>query len=199
METCHRGPHGEAELVPEYIYLIRHWQSTFNALFDVNPIDPLHFDARLSRIGIEQVAATRQAASEIPVDLIVVSPLTRAIQTAVGLFGVADIPMIITDLHRERLEHSCDVGRSPSALSAEFPMLSFDHLSDPWWHSGQEDDRGVDVEPYHLFAQRVTDFSRWLTARPENVVVVIGHGEFFRRLSGRHLRNCEIMKWRPSE
>jgi glucosyl-3-phosphoglycerate phosphatase len=102
--------------VPEYIYLIRHGQSTFNALFDLNPVDPLHFDARLSQLGIGQVTAARQAASEIPVDLVVVSPLTRAIQTAVGLFGDANIPMIITDLHRERLEHSCDVGRSPSAF-----------------------------------------------------------------------------------
>jgi len=55
-------------------------------------------------------------------------------------------------------------------------MLTFDHLGDPWWHNGQEDDRGVAVEPDRLFAQRVTDFSRWLRARPEVVVVVVGHG-----------------------
>jgi broad specificity phosphatase PhoE len=177
--------------MPEYIHLIRHGQSTFNALFD------LHFDARLSQIGIEQVAAARQAALDIPADLVVVSPLTRAIQTAVGLFGEVDVPIIVTDLHRERLENTCDIGRSPSALSAEFPMLTFDHLSDPWWHNGPEDDRGVAVEPDHLFARRVTDFSLWLRARPEDVVVVVGHGEFLRRLSGRYLRNCEIMEWRP--
>ncbi len=183
--------------MPNVIYLIRHGQSTFNALFDLDRVDPLHFDARLSQIGIEQVAAARQAVSGIPVDVVVVSPLTRAIQTAVGLFGEAAVPIVVTDLHRERLEHSCDVGRSPSALSVEFPMLAFDHLSDPWWHDGQQDHRGVAVEPDHLFAQRVTDFSRWLSARPEDVVVVVGHGEFFRRLSGRYLRNCEIMEWRP--
>jgi glucosyl-3-phosphoglycerate phosphatase len=117
--------------MPEYIHLIRHGQSTFNALFDLNRVDPLHFDARLSQIGIDQVAAARQAASEIPVDLVVVSPLTRALQTAVGLFSETAVPIIVTDLHRERLEHSCDMGRSPSALAAEFPMLTFDHLSDP--------------------------------------------------------------------
>jgi glucosyl-3-phosphoglycerate phosphatase len=183
--------------MPEYIYLIRHGQSTFNALFDLNRVDPLHFDARLSQIGIEQVAAARQAASDIPVDLVVVSPLTRAIQTAVGLYGDATVPMVVTDLHRERLENSCDIGRSPSTLSAEFPILTFDHLSDPWWHDGQKDNRGVAVEPDHLFAQRVIDFSRWLRARPEDVVVVVGHGGFFRQLSGRYLRNCEIMEWRP--
>jgi broad specificity phosphatase PhoE len=183
--------------MPEYIHLIRHGQSTFNALFDLNRVDPLHFDARLSQIGIEQVAAARQAASDIPVDLVVVSPLTRAIQTAVGLFGEAAVPIIVTDLHRELLENSCDVGRSPSALSAEFPMLTFDHLSDPWWHNGQEDDRGVAVEPDHLITRRLADFSRWLRGRPEDVVVVVGHGGFFRRLTGRSMRNCEIMEWRP--
>jgi glucosyl-3-phosphoglycerate phosphatase len=115
----------------------------------------------------------------------------------VGLFGESDIPLLFTDLHRERLEHSCDIGRSPSALSAEFPTLTFDHLSDRWWHYGQKDEWDVAVEPDHLFARRVTDFSRWLKARPEDVVVVIGHGEFFRRLSGRYLRNCEIIEWCP--
>jgi broad specificity phosphatase PhoE len=183
--------------MPEHIHLIRHGQSTFNALFDLNPVDPLHFDACLSQLGIDQVAAARQAASEIPADLVVVSPLTRALQTTVGLFGEAAVPIIVTDLHRERLEHSCDRGRSPSVLAAEFPTLTFDHLSDPWWYDGQEDDRGVAVEPDHLFARRVTDFSQWLRARPEDVVVVVGHGEIFRRLSSRYLRNCEIMEWRP--
>src|SRR5476651_2892284 len=98
-------PLGEAEPVPRSVYLIRHGQSTFNALFELNRVDPLHFDARLSQIGIEQVAAARQATSEIPAELVVVSPLTRAIQTAVGLFGEGTVPMVVTDLHRERLEN----------------------------------------------------------------------------------------------
>src|SRR5260370_12498801 len=104
--------------MPEYIHLIRHGQSTFNALFDLNRVDPLHFDARLSQIGIEQVAAARHAALDIPADLVVVSPLTRAIQTAVGLFGEADVPIIVTDLHSERLENSCDIRRCPPGPSS---------------------------------------------------------------------------------
>jgi glucosyl-3-phosphoglycerate phosphatase len=122
--------------MPKDIYLIRHGQSTFNAIFDLNGVDPLHFDARLSPLGIAQVAATRPAASQIAPDLIVVSPLTRAIETAIGLFG--DAPMMISSLHRERLEHSCDLGRAPAALAKEFPLLRFDDLEDPWCYDGEK-------------------------------------------------------------
>ena len=177
------------------IYLIRHGQSTFNAIFDLNGVDPLHFDARLSPLGIAQVAATRPAASQIAPDLIVVSPLTRAIETAIGLFG--DAPMMISSLHRERLEHSCDLGRAPAALAKEFPLLRFDDLEDPWCYDGEKDDRGVPVEPEYLFKERLSDFTRWISARPERSIVVVGHGAFFRHLTGQPFRNCEIKKWSP--
>lgn len=181
--------------MPNQIYLIRHGQSTFNAIFDLNHIDPLHFDARLSRIGIEQVKTTRFAASKLGANLVVTSPLTRALETAIGLFDPAETPIVINHLLRERLGNSCDVGRTSSILADEFPMLTFSHLTDPWWHDGEKDMRGVALEPEHLVAQRVEAFSSWLKARPEEVVAVIGHGEFFRRLSGRSLENCEILQW----
>ena len=179
--------------MPKDIYLIRHSQSTFNALFDLSGVDPLHFDARLSPLGITQVAATRHAASQIDADLIVVSPLTRAIETAVGLFG--DAPMMISSLHRERLENSCDVGRAPVLLANEFPTLKFNHLDDPWHFDGEKDSRGVPVEPEHLFKERISDFSKWISARPERSIVVVGHGAFFRHLTGKQFANCEIKKW----
>jgi broad specificity phosphatase PhoE len=37
------------------ILLIRHGQSTFNAIFDQTSVDPMHFDASLSRYGWQQV------------------------------------------------------------------------------------------------------------------------------------------------
>ena len=137
-------------------YLIRHGQSTFNALFDLTPVDPLHFDARLSPKGIRQVEAARQTLSSLHVDLIAVSPLTRAIETAVGIFSSVATSMIVTDLLRERLGNSCDVGRPPAELAAEFPMLSFDHLDDPWWHIGEQDQRGVPIEPDEHFNRHVS-------------------------------------------
>jgi broad specificity phosphatase PhoE len=177
------------------VYLIRHGQSTFNLLFEASGVDPLHFDARLSELGIRQAAKARQTAASLSVDLVVASPLTRALETALGLFIDTPVPIIVSSIHRERLGNSCDVGRPPSVLLQEFPTLKFDHLENTWWYNGNKDDRGVPVEPDHLFMRRVKEFSHWVKYLPEQSVAIVGHGTFFHRLTGRHLDNCEIMQW----
>lgn len=57
------------------------------------------------------------------VQLLVVSPLTRALQTATLAFGTQpDCPVVIEALWRERLYLSSDVGRHPEELQQEFPQ-----------------------------------------------------------------------------
>ncbi len=133
------------------VHCIRHGQSTFNAHWEQGGgVDPLHFDAVLSDLGQQQVKAAAAAVRAVPYELVVTSPLTRAIQTTLGLF--ADHPAApkiqVECLHRERLDSSCDVGRSPALLRSEFPALTFDHLEEVWWHrDGDPDERGIVVEP----------------------------------------------------
>ena len=118
------------------IHLIRHGQSLFNAAFDaVARTDPMLFDAPLSPTGREQAAALRAEAHGLGVEIIVTSPLTRAIETTLAVFGADHAPIHVEALHCERVEHSCDVGRSPRELADAFPGLAFHHLDDPWWHS----------------------------------------------------------------
>ena len=111
--------------MPKTVHCIRHGQSTFNAHWEEGGSDPLHFDAPLSDLGQQQVAAAAVALRDVPYELVVTSPLTRAIQTTLGLF--ADHPSApeirVECLHRERLENSCDVGRSPVLLGATIPGL----------------------------------------------------------------------------
>ena len=179
------------------IYCIRHGESTFNAAHRATGLDPMHFDAPLTEAGREQVAAARESLREIPFELVVTSPLTRALQTTAGLFGdhPARPPILVEVLHRECQESSCDVGRAPAILAAEFPDFRLDHLPEIWWHAdGVEDARGFHVEPRDLFHGRVSAFRDWLRARPERVVAVVGHGTFFARLTGRWLANCEVAR-----
>jgi broad specificity phosphatase PhoE len=180
------------------ILLIRHGQSTFNAIFDQTSVDPMHFDASLSRYGWQQVDLARKKLAMLPPpDQVICSPLTRAIETTLGLFGGSKIPITVTCRHRERLGNSCDVGRSPDVLATAFPMLSFQHLRDPWWHQGAPDMRGVPVEPEEKFLERVEEFRTWMGTQ-QGRLAVVGHGTFFHRLTGLHFENCEMVEWNPA-
>jgi broad specificity phosphatase PhoE len=113
----------------------------------------------------------------VPVELVISSPLTRALQTAVGLFAdhPGAPPMLVADLVRERVENSCDVGRAPAHLAADFPTVEVAHLADVWWHAaGEPDHRGICVEPIETVEARVAAFRAFLRARPERVIAVVG-------------------------
>ena len=172
--------------------LIRHGQSTFNAAMAENRPDPFVEDARLSELGRRQVAAGRAALASQTYDVVVTSPLTRAIETALGLFGGRDVPIIVEPMHRERLEHSCDCGRSPSVLTREFPELAFEHLDDPWWYVELAEGVGIVTEPESVFLERVAGFDTWIRARGETSLAIVGHGTFFRNWTGRSFENCEV-------
>lgn len=180
------------------ILLIRHGESTFNAAYAGDGVDPMLFDAPLTARGREQVEAARLALRERPVDIVLASPLTRAVQTALGIFGEhPSKPAIVIDhAHRERLESSCDRGRSPHELKADFPHMSFDHLPETWWHDdGVRDERGIVVEPLDVMLARLQDFVLALRDRRERAIAVVGHGTFFHHLTGRWMSNCEIVEW----
>ncbi len=68
--------------------LIRHGQSTFNAIYAETGLDPFEEDARLTELGHRQVSATRATLAERNYDLVITSPLTRAIETTLGHFAV---------------------------------------------------------------------------------------------------------------
>jgi broad specificity phosphatase PhoE len=179
--------------VAKTLDLIRHGQSTFNAAYAETGLDPFEEDAPLTELGRRQVAATRGALAERTYDLVITSPLTRAIETTLGLFAGRDVPIIVEALHRERLDHSCDFGRSPAALAREFPELGFDHLDDPWWYLEMAEGVGIVAEPQAVFLDRVAGFDAWIRTREERAVAIVGHGTFFHHWSGQTFQNCEVV------
>ncbi|MHB2167757.1 histidine phosphatase family protein [Alsobacter sp. R-9] len=177
------------------LVLIRHGQSTFNEHYERTREDPGHIDARLTELGQRQAMAAREELASHEFDIVVCSPLTRALQTTHLIFGHRSVPVHVTCRHRERLESSCDVGRSPAALKADFPHLDFDHLDDPWWHHEPDAKGPFATEPHGLFTRRVDHFDEWLRTHDSARIAVVGHGTFFHALTGRWLRNCEVLHW----
>lgn len=173
------------------IYFIRHGQSEFNATFDSSLGDPMIFDAPLTTLGRQQAITARVQVAALGIERVIVSPMTRAIETALHIFD--SVPRMEVDPRaRELLSHSCDVGRSPLELAEAFPQLSFGHISDGWWYQGVANGQGVACEPADVFVQRVSAFRDWLLTQQEQSLAVVGHGNLFKAMIGRMLDNCEV-------
>ena len=70
------------------------------------------YDAELSKKGLGQVQALRDSDKFQEVleraQVVITSPLTRAIQTCLNLFGDSQIPILVSALHAEIMDSSCD-------------------------------------------------------------------------------------------
>jgi len=180
------------------IYFIRHAQSLFNAAFDRDKPDPMIFDAPLSELGKSQAKKAGKNFSDIEINHVIVSPFTRTLQTAHLIFGNTR-PMAVNVTVREQLSNSCDVGSHPQVLARNYPHLDFDHLDDHWWHKGEEDHRGIAIEPHEILMVRANQFVDLARKSAMHSTAVVSHGNFIHAITGIHLDNCQIIAFDPVE
>ena len=126
------------------MFLLRHGQSYFNLHFNLTRLDPGIEDPELTPLGMQQAAAAAEKLADAPLTRIIVSPYTRALQTAQPFLESHDAPVDIMHEVRERAAFVCDVGSTPESLAARFPHHDFGHLPRRWWHPGIEPAGGND-------------------------------------------------------
>ena len=202
---------------PQTLLLVRHGQSMHNiasvAKYGDTGADASLFDAPLSPLGETQVAALAGHELLAKAELIISSPLTRAVQTLFGAFpplsGAPPAPVELWPLVSEHLTDSCDIGTGAAELAKRFPTLHASTLPEVWWYTGgvQETAAGSReryrecgfMEPEKMFIGRVDAFVEKLRQRPESVIAVFGHSDFFNDLMERHggvidywLENAEL-------
>jgi len=145
-------------------------------------------DPELDAVGEQQAADlnTQLQPYLSEVQLVATSPLTRAMQTATGGFAGCKAPFMLVPLFRERLGAPCDTGRTKTELERCFPEIAkwegFGEMPEVWWSTATE---------YDLL-ERVDMVKAWITARPEQVIAVVGHGGLWQRILGHHLKNCGV-------
>lgn len=186
---------------------MRHGITEMNVFLEDNPYnsrgfrDPLFYDTVLTSEGQEGAVAARDVTRTLgpEPELLVVSPLTRALHTAALAFDHYEGPIHVEPLARERVWLSSDVGSSPEELRAKFEQLapgrySFDHLPDIWWWDGKSGHpKYVELEPSDIFKARVAEFRKWLLARPEQCIAVVAHWGLLHELTGgASFDNCEV-------
>lgn len=169
------------------ITLLRHGHAWNNMISGFPCRDPI-----LTERGQRQASEVRL--SHTP-DLIVVSPLTRTLQTAIIAFDIdstrltAPIPVQVWPDLRECGDRPFNFARPRSQLQARYPYLDFSECS----RSGVYDQSHSGRSRARRVRRRLVELSR--TYRH---IVVVSHQGFIKRLNGglRSYRNCECWTYR---
>ena len=207
------------------MFLIRHGQSTYNSAkeslqeLEAVPgpdvvktpcdVDPSLHDAALSEKGCQQARAVVAPS----VDVILVSPLTRALQTASLLYPSRHNEFVVVPGATE-FSAMCDLGRPASTLQKEFPTVSaLSGLEEMWWAGDSSSHLSVDAFRENAVSERMETFTNRLrkvmsdhiTPLPDSVqaVALIAHHDTIAHFVSLHfgglpeeyhMQNCEVME-----
>ena len=177
------------------------------------------YDARLTDRGIMQAHLLKKHLTTRPsqgrpfttFDLVVVSPLTRTLETARHIFGrgrkpgtpafldpgsemnvnegvyghIAAPRFLVREECRERFGHYvCDGRRPISQVIDEFSDFDFSEVAyddDRFYSDERESDQAC--------CDRALAFLEWLNRRPEKCIAVVTHSSFLRHLFGQFGEN----------
>jgi len=174
--------------------------------------NPKYFDAHLTEMGWQQIRGLRKHLTTVKpafqVDLVIVSPMTRTLETACGLFGsnslTKDEPVLMvaqdgiedvrtahgsisaTDsppvLTLESCREYCDAHPCDRRRSLSYYKLNFPQVN--FSHIESEDDPlwTGEREDRTEFVSRVHRFLEILRKRPESEIAVVSHAGFLRAL-----------------
>lgn len=172
------------------MFLLRHGQSYFNLLYGKTRVDPGIEDPHLTPFGAEQAAAAARELAAKPITRVIISPYTRALQTAEPILAVHEVPVEIMHLVREQSFFVCDVGSPPAVLADRFAHHSFTHLPERWWHEG--------IETAEQTIARANDFRALMAARDDAATtLLVSHWAFIVALAGVSLANGEMVEYDP--
>jgi broad specificity phosphatase PhoE len=198
------------------VYLVRHAEGIHNAAdkqFGTQrweselAFQDRYLDADLTPFGVSdaQSKGPRSVAGELargmpPIERIVVSPLSRAIQTAQNFFAQEQVPaspFVCIESCREILGcHTCDKRRSVAELKAKFPTVDFAAIKDEqdplWTPTHRETDEEMQARARVFLLELFRDI-------PERSVAVVTHSGFMEALCAVvlgiriHPANCEVI------
>ena len=190
------------------LHFIRHAEGTHNVKKQYK--NPANLDASLTLKGIQQCRdfASADTLTSNDVDCIIVSPMTRALQTAqYCLENVIrnpisnDLPIVAHEEWRETVNYVCDQRRDTTILKSEFPFVDFQHLQyekDPIWDKyelelGSATEHKSHRESNDDAALEARVRAAWdvLANRQEKSIAIVGHSAFFLHMFDPLFSNLE--------
>ncbi len=163
------------------IKFLRHAESIDNAAWRENRPWPGIPDAPLSENGIQMLSAIRQKMMGWRPDLIVASPLSRCIETALAVVGQESTEIIIHFDLRERYHNDGDIPKNGAVLRQKYPLISYIVNEG---HAAQKK-----TESKQVFEQRVQRFFAWLYTMECTRVCIVGHRGWLLEVLGVDVEN----------
>ena len=164
------------------LYCIRHGTALHNYLYwTIGRKAYTHYhDTPLLEKGWKEAELLSKEWKEIDdIELVVVSPLMRALTTAETIFKNKDVQIIV---HEAIKEHPisgewCNLRSSKSILVERFPTFDFSNIlteHDTTWQRQREEKE----QEIKNLKERITQFLEWIELRPEEKIAVVSHSSF---------------------
>jgi broad specificity phosphatase PhoE len=153
---------------PSLVHIIRHGQSLHNV--DHGHVHP---DPPLTQAGAQ---ATTKLILPVNPDLIIISPMTRTVQTAINMFpylsetGRPSVPVQIWPDLREAHDAICNKGVSRAELQTKYPQFDFAECHEEWDYAPHT------VEGATARAERVRSRLQELSSTHKNIAVITHRG-----------------------
>ena len=163
-------------ILKKKVYGIRHGEAWHNALHPVMGEKAFtdHQDTSLTTTGMVQAVQNRG----LPVELVLVSPLMRALQTAELMFPMT--PKVALECLKEypQAGELCNKRSARTSLQFLFPHISFTNLKT------EEDETFGTVDPDMLVELQCDEIRRRLRLRPEHRIALVTHSSWLKIYMG---------------
>jgi broad specificity phosphatase PhoE len=161
-------------------------------------------DASLTSEGIRQAKQVSELSKTLTPELCVVSPLSRAIDTSLIVFG-HNVPYVCLESLRERNGMLLNGQRlMKEDLTSKYPNINFENIKPgkdiSWYHFGSDA-----LETPEACSLRAYDSLLWVLDRPETEIAITAHGGLFHQLTtglpklvicdagtSKRFHNCEL-------
>jgi broad specificity phosphatase PhoE len=205
------------------IFAIRHGTSTANEYMkqpgsqwgEPSFCDKMDVDAPLSRRGLEEAhGLLKHSDLYESVDLVLVSPLRRCLQTyQLGIEPVCTKKAVVQPLLRERVYTQSDTSQyTLGQLSRQYPSLDWNEAlqhGEPWYYTCSPNEKYVEWRPndanqwYAVPGEPLVDFENrmkvleeWLAQRPEKNILMIAHWGVIRHFTSQETENCHAVQFK---
>lgn len=168
---------------PQKIYLMRHGESEANISRRDIP------DPNLTHLGLAQAKSWQETIGDLGADIVLVSPLRRAVQTACHAFHFEEVPMLFCRFARE-IGWCCNENTIHSSVGSMNQMLKTLPRGDEVYGMKEALTPAADDPKEEM--ESLQRFKMVLASRPENTVVVVCHFGVIAATSGCRAKNGDV-------